>query len=646
MKKSEFVCFILLIIFITSDYRSNCQTVLLDSLKARLPIVKGEEKIKTLIGLSYNFLRISADKSLVYANHALEYSTETNNERGRARAFLMIGSAYNTLGENAKAIKNHLNALAIFEAVKDSAAIGITFNSLGIDYHNSGKYKEAIEQYHNSLKIAEILLNKDGIYYATNNIGIIYEDWGKFDLALEYYLSALKIATDLNDQSYRGISLQNAGVASQKLGNYNEALKYLEESLAVSREIGDSKGIFNTYINKGEIYTKLNESQKAIENFELARETAADSENKASKALADLRLGEALSLRGQGGRAEPYLLNALKLATEIEETNLVKDACKALSDHYIKTGDYEKAYLSFTKYASIKDTIFNRESRKEISEMQTLYELDKKEKEIEIQELKIGRQKAQFYFIISGVALLIILSWLLFNRYKLKQKHYRTELERKNIDIEQRLLRTQMNPHFIFNSLNSINSFIAINNTDSAQSFLTKFARLMRYILENSRKAFVPVEDEINTLKLNMELEQLRFDNRFTFEININEGIDTENTFIPPMLIQPFVENAIIHGLSNKHGDGKLKIGLIPEGELMICIIEDNGIGRDKAMETKERSGKARHKSLGMQVTKERLDILNEKSKEKVTFQIIDLKDANGNPSGTKVELKIPFETE
>lgn len=622
------------------------QTPVLDSLQDRLSLVEGEEKIRTLIGLSYNFLRVSADKSLMYADQALEYSIENNNERGRARAFLMIGSAYNTLGENSKAIKNHLNALDIFKSINDSAAIGITFNSLGIDYHNSGKYKEAIEQYQNSLKIAEKLSNKDGIYYATNNIGIIYEDWGKFDLALEYYLSALKIANELGDRSYIGISLQNAGVANQKLGNYNEALKYLEESLDVSREIGDSKGIFNTYINKGEIYSKLNEPQKAIENFESAIATAIDSENKVSKALADLRLGEALSQSGQGIRAEPYLLNALKLATEIEETNLVKDACKSLSDHYLKTGDFEKAYQSFTKYTSIKDTIFNRESRKEISEMQTLYELDKKEKEIEIQDLKIGRQKAQFYFIISGVALLIILSWLLFNRYKLKQKHYRTELERKNIDIEQRLLRTQMNPHFIFNSLNSINSFIAMNNTDSAQSFLTKFARLMRYILENSRKTFVPVEDEINTLKLNMELEQLRFDNRFGFEIVIDEKIDRENTFIPPMLIQPFVENAIIHGLSNKQGDGKLKVGLKPEGELMFCVIEDNGIGRKKAMEIKERSGKASHRSLGMQVTKERLDILNEKSKEKVSFRIFDLKDAEGNAAGTKVELKIPYETE
>ena len=217
---------------------------------------------------------------------------------------------------------------------------------------------------------------------------------------------------------------------------------------------------------------------------------------------------------------------------------------------------------------------------------------------------------------------LLVLAVLLFNRYKLKQKQVRIELEKKNIDIEQRLLRTQMNPHFIFNSLNSINSFITDNNSDSAQSFLSKFARLMRYILDNSRKSFVPVEDEIATLQLNMELEQLRFDNKFDFEIEVDEDIDPEFTYIPPMLIQPFVENAILHGLAGKKERGLIRVGFSANKELMHCFVEDNGIGREEAMEIKKKSGKATHRSLGMQVTKERLEILNEKTTEEVLFQI------------------------
>jgi LytS/YehU family sensor histidine kinase len=203
-----------------------------------------------------------------------------------------------------------------------------------------------------------------------------------------------------------------------------------------------------------------------------------------------------------------------------------------------------------------------------------------------------------------------------------------------------------MNPHFIFNSLNSINSFISDSDPDSAQSFLSKFARLMRYILENSRKTMVPLEDEVNTLKLNMELEQLRFDNRFDFKINVEGPIDEEYTFVPPMLVQPFIENAILHGLAGKDKGGMIKVDFRVKGKIMHCTIEDNGIGRKKAGEIKKTIGKGKHRSLGMQVTKERLDILSEKYGVNASFKIIDLHDSLGNSTGTRAIVKIPFEGE
>ncbi len=638
------LCFVLVLLLLFG--KAFSQNTVIDSLKTRLNEVEGEDKIKVLIGLSYNYLRISADSSLKYSNQALDYSKETDNQRGIARGMLMIGSGHNAKGEYFLAIESQLRALEIFEELNDTAAIGITYNNLGTNYHYLGNYKEAINQYQNSIEIAKRMSNKQALYFATNNIGIIYSEWKKFNLALEHYSNSLMIAQEINNLSYIGSSLQNIGIAYFDLGDFEKALKYLEQSQNVSVQIGDKKGIFNTLINTGDIFVKLKDNQKAIDNFKQALQTSEESGNKANIALASLKLGEVYTLEKKYDKSEPLLKEALKLAKEIEETKLIKDAYKALSDYYFKVNDYKNAYANYTEYTVLKDTLYNRDSRREITEMQTLYELDKKEKEIVIQDLKIEKQQNRFYYIISAVVLLIILALLLFNSYKLKQKHYRTELERKNIDIEQRLLRTQMNPHFIFNSLNSINSFITDNNSDSAQSFLSKFARLMRYILENSRKTFVPVEDEINTLELNMQLEQLRFDNKFDFEINVDEKIDQEYTFIPPMLIQPFIENAIIHGIAGKTGKGKIKVELKPEGKLMQCIIEDNGIGRKKAMEIKRKSGSKKHRSLGMKVTQERLDILNEKTEEDVSVKIIDLKDESGNPRGTKVELRIPFENE
>jgi len=622
------------------------QNQVIDSLKLRINDIEGEDRIRTMIGLSYHYLRISIDSSLIYSNQALSYSEKTENERGVARALLMKGSANNYLGNYHSAIKYQLEALAIFEELGDTSAVGITYNNLGTNYQCLGEYSKAIEQYQHSLQIARGQSNDVSIYYALNNIGSIYEDWGKYSMALEHYQNALLIAKSIDDKGYIGISLHNIGVAYNKLKQYNYALVYFDSSYVIRQEEGDKKGLFNILINRGEVYFEINEPQKSIGSFKDALDLVNGTTNKSDRALASLKLGETYLFVGEIQKVKTLLQEALNLSIETGEIKYLKDSYKALSDYYSQINDFENAYSNFIEYTAIKDTIFNRDSRREITEMETLYELDKKETEIEIQNLKIGQQQARFYYIISGVLLLIVLTVLLFNRYKLKQKQVRTELEKMNIDIEQRLLRTQMNPHFIFNSLNSINSFITDNNADSAQTFLSKFARLMRYILENSRKTMVPVEDDIITLELNLELEQLRFDNKFDFTIEVDESLDKENTYIPPMLMQPFVENAILHGVASLERRGMITIKMTPKSKVMLCVVEDNGVGRERAMEIKNQSGKSKHRSLGMQVTQERLDILKEKTNEDIFVRFVDLKDEKNNPLGTRVELQIPFEEE
>lgn len=644
MKKSTFC--LLLIFLISLSISGFSQNQIIDSLKLRLNEVDGEERIKTLIGLSYNYLRINPDTSLFYSNVALDYSIETENKRGVARALLMLGSSYSTLGDNSSAIENHTMALTVFQEIKDTIAIGITRNNLGIDYHNLGDYEKAIEQYNFSMEIASAHDNNWGICYATNNIGTIYEEWFKLELALEYYNKTLELAKELDDDNYICVSLQNIGVAHRKLGNYDLAIEFLEKSLIINEQIGTTEGIYNSYINRGEIYQNQKKYDMAIIDFKKAMEVSTNESNDQNISESALKLGIVYSQTGNYKRAEEMLNYALSVANELDDPNIQKEVFNALSDFYSKNNDFKKAYKYHVNYTILKDTIFNRDSRHEISEMETLYELDKKEKEIEISSLKIKQQQTRLYYIISGIVLLIILSYLLFNRYKLKQKQVRMELEKKSIEFEQRLLRTQMNPHFIFNSLNSINSFITDNNSDSAQIFLSKFARLMRYILENSRKTMVPIEDEIATLELNLELEQLRFDNRFDFKIGIDKSVDQENTYIPPMLLQPFVENAILHGVAGLETRGLISIKMIPKNKVMLCSVEDNGVGRQKAMENKSMKSKSKHRSLGMQVTQERLDILKEKTGEDIFMRFIDLMDEANNPSGTRVELQIPFEEE
>ena len=255
---------------------------------------------------------------------------------------------------------------------------------------------------------------------------------------------------------------------------------------------------------------------------------------------------------------------------------------------------------------------------------------------------------ATWTFRISFISFLIFIGWFTITR-RIKQIHKKHQIEKKVLeiekqvfDLEQKALRLQMNPHFIFNSLNSIQSFIINNDSDKATLYLAKFAQLMRLILSNSSESFVPVKDEMKALAYYMDIENLRFDNKFDYKIIVDPEIDDDFIGIPPMIIQPYVENAILHGIIHKPERGNISIKLTLQSNTILCIIEDNGVGREKAMEFKNHSGLV-HKSRGMIITKDRLEILNKQQKGHISVNVIDMNDENGNSLGTKVEIIIPF---
>lgn len=214
------------------------------------------------------------------------------------------------------------------------------------------------------------------------------------------------------------------------------------------------------------------------------------------------------------------------------------------------------------------------------------------------------------------------------------------QIEKQLFDIQQKALRLQMNPHFIFNSLNSIQSYILNNDVDLAVNYLGRFSQLMRLILANSRESVVPLADELKAIRHYFEIEKLRFEEKFTYSIKVDPEIDDEFTGVPPMVIQPYIENAIIHGLVHKPSPGHITIRFRQINSRMLCSIQDDGVGRARAAEIKRQSG-LNTKSRGMMITKERLEILNKKSTGKFSIKVIDLIDENGKPSGTRVELLI-----
>jgi sensor histidine kinase YesM len=219
---------------------------------------------------------------------------------------------------------------------------------------------------------------------------------------------------------------------------------------------------------------------------------------------------------------------------------------------------------------------------------------------------------------------------------------YKEQQRNKLLELEMQALRAQMNPHFIFNCLSSINGFILMNETKPASDYLTKFSRLIRTVLNNSKKSLISLEDELEMLKLYLDMENLRFNNGFDYNIHVDDNVDAQTVFIPPLLFQPFAENAVWHGLMHKGERGKLQISLSIETNVLKFVIEDNGIGRAAAASLHTKSAE-KNKSLGLQITKERLSLINGYADEKTFFEIDDLYDNTGSAAGTRVLIKINF---
>ena len=248
-----------------------------------------------------------------------------------------------------------------------------------------------------------------------------------------------------------------------------------------------------------------------------------------------------------------------------------------------------------------------------------------------------------WWFISLVAALVVGLVYTGF-RYRVtqirKEEVQKAAFSKKLSEMEMQALRAQMNPHFIFNSLNSINTFILKNQPDAASDYLAKFSRLIRLILQNSNSATVTLQNELEALQLYLEMEALRFRNKFTFQIRVGSEVEPEEIDIPPLLIQPYVENAIWHGLLHRESTGHLGIDLQIENERLVCVIEDDGVGRQRAAELKSKSA-TRSKSLGMQITAHRMELMKELYGKETTVEIVDLVDASGEACGTRVVLTI-----
>ncbi|HEV8081944.1 MAG TPA: tetratricopeptide repeat protein [Chitinophagaceae bacterium] len=562
--------------------------------------------------------------SIQYATIAYNIFKSINSTKDVGSALINIGNCYEGTGFYIKAIENHLAALKLFESINDTYNIGVCYMDIGVNYYYLTQYDKAIDYYKKSLAIKDEG-DKFGIGSCLDNIAIVYLDEGKYDSANIYDLKAIPYFIESNNLPGLGRIYGNRGDILMKLNKADSAYAFYKRSLLINTKLNITDGISTDYGDIGELYLDLAKDTSA-------KYTISSFMKMNKKALLD--------------SSQYYLLKALKPDKEEGDMQVLMNHYMLLSEIEERLGNYKSALQYHKNYVLDKDSIFNDENKKKLAAMEIERLTEVKDQQIQLlnqqkalETSEVKRQTLIRNIIIASVFVAAILTFLFIFLYNRKRK---TAFDKQMKEVEMKALRSQMNPHFIFNSLHSINKYVIENDKENASAYLSKFANLMRLILENSREQEVPLEKDLHALELYMQLEALRFKNKFAYSIETDSAIDKENTLIPPMLLQPFVENAIIHGVPNKE-NGLIKISVYKKEDMICCVVEDNGTGREN-MVTFEQSENKTHKSLGMQIISERLNIINQIKKVKTAVNIFDLKDAENKSRGLRIELLLPFE--
>ncbi len=652
-------------------------------------------------GNDLEYSNILNNKALIYFDHnkvheaialhlkSLHIKERLNKPEAIIISLANLGNCYNSIGENEKAISYLSRAMEINELIQPNTINSSLILALGSSYSNLGKYFEALELYNSAVEKAKNNADFYNLVSLLNNRGNVLLRLGDLDGAIADYEQAINQLSKVSRKGQLPSLMLNLGNTYHQTHQYKNAQLYYKRAYREASELNNEQVMARALLNQSLMYDLLKKSDSAyitiqealrmsyvsmnmelntlainmlgnhllkVGNFELAK----DQLHKAHQLAIDHTFPNELAKASQGlgtlyfslekyPLAKKYFNESLRLNQESGNLDLQMKNQLSLSEVNEKTGNYLEALNDHKNYLILYDSLFNIEKQQQVTQVEGRLNLRLKEEQLENQRLLLAKkneelqlQHARISYVIVIALLIIVLIVILYNRKQIKNSRNQLQLEQQQLETEHRLLRAQMNPHFMFNALNSIQAFISENNTLQAEIFLSKFARLMRYYLDSSSKSYVAMEEEIEGIKLNIELEKLRMNNAFDFEIEIDQAIETEEIDIPPMLAQPFVENAIKHGLRTKQGKGLLKLCFeLKKNEAIRCTIQDNGIGRKKAGQLA--MNKQKHESKGISITKKRLSTIWNGNFKPDFLKIIDLTDENNMPAGTRVEIIYPF---
>lgn len=566
-----------------------------------IPLTK---KLYLLQSLAYNYQALNKKDSLIFYIHALEKAIKPmpDKDARKITATTTIASSYAVINEYDNAIKNYRLAVRQSMLTKDSSNIVAALVNIGLTYNQLDDNKFAIYYTRQALPY----LGKDDyprlITYF--NLTDYYLNMEMQDSVRYFLTKANAIAVKLNDE---------AAIHSIEI---KQALLMIAEKKYAPAKI---------VLQKSLDYLLKNEPSTQIVNCLLVYASLDTAQNNYSDADKHLNL---LANVAQKIDMKVYKLEALKLHIAVKQ----------------RLGQYKQAFELQKNFIAINDSVKTKNAQTELAQLQTEYQTSQKEEKIRLlqseNQIKDLEIEASFRNKTLLILLLLVLVFVFGAVYYIRQLRSQTELQNLRSTLEIKALRSQMNPHFIFNSLNSIQKYIWENRQEDASEYLTKFARLIRLVLENSLYESVKLTDELASLRLYIEMEQRRNNEKFDYTIAVADNIDTESTLIPPLLLQPYIENAIWHGLSQKDGCGQLDIAIEKTSENLICRIEDNGIGRARSAEI--RMDGIQKKSLAMNISSQRIEWLKKESNVRSSVEIIDKFDGD-TATGTTVLLTLPL---
>ncbi|WP_437395645.1 tetratricopeptide repeat protein [Flagellimonas lutimaris] len=651
MNPAKYVLY--LTIFLNAIHFCTGQTQEIDSLKYLLKVAEDTSKVSLLRQLGETFRDIDKTKSVEFGVESLKKAREIDFIQGEINALYSLGITYEMTSDFSESLDYLHQCLSLAQKQRDFRRINKIYNVMGNVYSSIGDYPMGQSYYQKSIRLIDSMNLDMDTSAPYINMGVLYNIMGDQDKAIESYNKALmEYKGNNDDRKLLEIAvLSNLANIDFENGRYRSALEKWQKVSAYDEENRNFIELSLVYFHMGSCYVELEQWFMANDfykkSLDLAKQLSAQEQIAATYyGLSDLMLRQ-----GQFSEALEYAMKSLENLNIMGAYEQKRRTHEKVFQIYEATHEYPKAIDHLKLSMAYRDSLLNETKIKEIQNLEVRHNVYIKDKELKENELQltllntqISSSKRRSIYLTIITILLLFSAGLLFLGYRNKMKsntilHKKNKLisrqkeviEDMNVILEKRMLRAQMNPHFIFNSLNSIQYLINTDDKANALKYLSKFSKLLRQVLESSINVSLVLKDEIELLKIYVELEGLRFDNSFHYTFDVDKNLDIDFHEVPMLLVQPYIENAIIHGLMPKKGEKHLRISFNDKVDYIECIIEDNGVGFSR----KSKNTSLPKQSRGMSITAKRIDALKQFSDQELV-KLENLKE------GTRVTILVP----